>query len=87
MSQPKTTPYELMAEQITKEFLERRAERSENDMTTGLRLLPGMLHELIHDTLEEGMLLGGLHVTDEVMGPAELLEAYNAGIMEGKKEQ
>lgn len=87
MSTPKTLPYELMAEQITKEFLERWAERSDDDMSTGLRLLPGMLHELIHDTLEEGMALGGLHVADEVMGPAELMEAYNAGIMEGKKEQ
>lgn len=76
-------PYELTAEQVAREQMERLHRKYGDNPHVLAAALEVELKEVVHDAIAYGIALG-----DEKMGeiaPAELLVAYAAGAAENKK--
>ena len=76
-------PYELMSEQLVKENIENIERRYGTDPRVVHAYLKTILHEIIHDSIELGAGLAGSFPTN---GAADILEAYNIGVQQGRSE-
>jgi len=76
-------PYELLSEQLAKEKLENIVEKYGADPHVIYANLPLILHEFGHDCVEMGMSMAENFPS---AGPADMIEAFAAGIHWGKLE-
>ncbi len=81
MSETKHQPYEMLAEQVTAEIMERLKEGGYDNRYRNY--LPEFLAVEIHRAIELGIGLGGFHADDDVAGPVEVAEAYLDGYVSG----
>lgn len=77
-------PYEPMAEQLAIEKVRHIEHTYGNDPHVIVANLPIILQEYGHDCLELGM---GIADHFPNAGAVEILEAYNAGVQQGKRER